>query len=154
MAVNPSQQQLEALAAIAGTAADAPLVMLNLNRYRVRAEYRSEPHDGGLAAPRDGMPAELSGRDAYARYGAVALQVIQRVGGEVVWSTGATTTVVGEEQERYEEVIAVRYPSAQAFLELAFDPAINEAAVHREAGLERALVILCEDSGEGPLRGF
>ena len=44
MPVNPSNEQLEALGALAGTAEDGPLVMLNLNRYRERAAYvRTHP---------------------------------------------------------------------------------------------------------------
>lgn len=143
MAVNPTRQQLEELAALAASDADGPLVMLNLNRYREHAQYAGEPPGGA--------PANVSGREAYARYGVVALQVISRIGAEVLWSAPAGASVVSEEHERYDEVIAVRYPSAQAFLELAGDPAILEASAHREAGLERALVIRCEAGGEAAL---
>jgi uncharacterized protein (DUF1330 family) len=146
MAVNPSERQLAELARLAGSDADGPLVMLNLNRYRERARY--------LVEPPGGESPEVSGREAYARYGIVAWQTITRLGGAIVWSTQATVSVVGEEEERYDEVVAVRYPSAAAFLELVADPRILEAAVHREAGLERALVIRCEDSGAGPLKGI
>jgi len=146
MAVNPSERQLAELTALAQSGSDGPLVMLNLNRYRERARYEAPPPGGG--AP------EVSGREAYARYGIVALEVIGRVGGEIVWSTPAGLCFVGEEHERYDEVIAVRYPSARAFLELVLDPAIHEASAHREAGLERALLIRCADSGEGPLKGL
>ena len=118
MAVNPTPEQLEAMAAIARGDGDGPLVMLNLNRYRDRAEYE--------------------------RYGEVALRVLARVGGEVLWQARATHTVIGEAEERFDEVIAVRYPSAQAFLDLALDPEIGAALVHRDAGLERAALIRCD----------
>ncbi len=146
MSIDPTQQQLEELAAIAGTDADGPLVMLNLNRYRERAGYAAEIEDG--------VEPDVSGREAYARYGVVAMGVIQRVGGSIVWSTGVTLTVVGEAQERFDDVIAVRYPSAQAFLDLVADPAMARAKVHRDAGLEHAVVIRCNDAGSGPLRGL
>ena len=144
--IDPTPEQLARLAAIARSGSDPPLVMLNLNRYRERARYESEPPGGEDAA--------VSGREAYARYGLVALEVIKRVGGEVVWSTAARLAVVGEEEERFDEVVAVRYPSARAFLELAGDGAIAQAKPHRDAGLERALVLCCEDAGAGPLRGI
>lgn len=145
MAKNPTEHQIAELQALAGGGADGPFVMLNLNRYRELAGY--------AAPPPGGSSPQVSGREAYARYGVVAVEVIRRVGGEIVWSTPTGTSFVGEGEERYDEVIAVRYPSARAFLELVFDPAIHEASAHRDAGLERALVIRCEDSGAGPLKG-
>ena len=50
MSVNPTREQLAAVAAVAGTEADGPLVMLNLNRYRERAAYEADPPEEG---PRD-----------------------------------------------------------------------------------------------------
>lgn len=141
MAVNPTQRQLEELAKRARGPTDGPLVMVNLNRYRERADYDGDPPGGDAS--------DVSGREAYERYGAVALGVLERVGAEVLWSTRVGMTVVGEEQDRFDEVIVVRYPSAAAFLELAGDPAIAEASIHRGAGLERAVVICCEE-GERP----
>ncbi len=118
--------------------------MLNLNRYRERARYAVDPPGGGSP--------DVSGREAYERYGATALAVLTRVGGEILWHAPATMTVIGDESDRYDEVIAARYPSAQAFLDLALDPEIGIALAHRDAGLERAAVIRCDDGGAGPLR--
>jgi uncharacterized protein (DUF1330 family) len=135
MPVNPSAEQIEALTALARSPDDGPLVMLNLNRYRTRAAYDAEPPGGGSA--------DVSGHEAYQRYGMTALKVLTRVGGEIVWSTHATMTVVGDESDACDEVIAVRYPSAQAFLDLALDPELAAALPHRDAGLERAAIIRC-----------
>ena len=144
MAVNPTREQIEAMAAIAGTDAGGPLVMLNLNRYRERAAYADEPPGGGSP--------DVTGREAYERYGATALAVLSRVGGEVLWSARATMTVIGDEGEHWDEVIAVRYPSAQAFLDLALDPEIGAALAHRDAGLEHAALIRCDEPAEAPRR--
>jgi uncharacterized protein (DUF1330 family) len=141
--VNPSHEQIAALSLIAGTAADAPLVMLNLNRYRERAAYAGTPPGG--------ESADVSGHLAYQRYGITALKVLTSVGGEILWSTRATMTFVGDDSDRYDDVIAVRYPSAQAFLALALDPEIAAALPHRDAGLERAAIIRCDDGGARPL---
>ena len=43
-------------------------------------------------------------------------------------------TVIGDESDRYDEIIAVWYPSLAAFSALATDPGILEARAHRLAG--------------------
>jgi uncharacterized protein (DUF1330 family) len=139
MPINPTQQQIDAVAALGD---EGPLVMLNLNRYREHAAYPGEPPGGGSA--------DVTGHEAYLRYGLTALKVLARVGGEILWSTQATLTVVGDDSDRWDEVIAVRYPRAQSFLALALDPELSAALPHREAGLERAAIIRCDDRG-GPL---
>ena len=115
MAVEPDAAQIEELNALAKSDADGPLVMLNLNRYR--------------------------DREAYGRYGEVAMRVLEKVGGRVLWYAPAEATVVGENGDTYDEVIAVWYPSAQAFLDLALDPETLAARDHRLEGLERATLI-------------
>lgn len=140
MPIEPDQQQLAAIAEGAGGAGDRPVVMLNLNRYRERAAYEAEPPDG--ADP------QIGGREAYARYAAVATATLERVGGRVLWYTQAAQTVIGDDSDRYDEVIAVWYPSREAFLALATDAEILAALPHRRAGLERAALICCESGAE------
>jgi uncharacterized protein (DUF1330 family) len=122
MPIEPDRQQLGELAALAADAPDKPVVMLNLNRYRDRA--------------------------AYERYGEAALPVLARVGARVLWHAQASQTVIGEEADRPDEVIAVWYPSAAAFLAFATDPEIVAALEHRRAALERAVLICCESGPE------
>jgi len=136
MAIQPTGEQIAELAQIAGTDADGPVIMLNLNHYRERAAYAAEPPGG--------QDPDVSGREAYARYGEVAERILERVGGSIAWHAQAQGLVVGEEPNRCDEVIAVRYPSLQAFLELALDPELATALAHRTAGLERATLIRCE----------
>ena len=122
MAIEPDQKQIEELMALAAGPDDGPLVMLNLNQYR--------------------------DREAYGRYGEVALRVLQEVGGRILWYTQAGATVVGDADEQYDEVIAVWYPSAQAFLDLALHPETQGARAHRIEGLERATLIRCDAAAE------
>lgn len=143
MPVNPEPHQIAELGALAGSDADGPVIMLNLNRYRERAAYEGEPPGG--ADP------DVPGREAYERYGEVALRTLERVGGRVLWYTRSPGTVVGDETDRYDEIIAVFYPSLQAFLGLALDPDILTASAHRTAGLERATLIRCEPGLEDVL---
>ncbi|HEY5144961.1 MAG TPA: DUF1330 domain-containing protein [Solirubrobacteraceae bacterium] len=136
MPVNPTQEQLAEVAAIAGSADDRPVIMLNLNTYRERAAYDGEPPGGASA--------DVSGREAYERYGAVAQGVLAREGGRILWHTRSPGFVIGAPGEGCDEVIAVEYPSHAAFLALALDQEILPALAHRNAGLERAVIIRCE----------
>jgi uncharacterized protein (DUF1330 family) len=118
MAVEPDAGQFAEIAARAGSDGDGPVVMLNLNRYR--------------------------DREVYLRYGEIAAEVLTRVGGRILWHADARLTVIGEDGDRYDEVIAVWYPSMSAFSELVSDPRILEAREHRLEGLERAALICCQ----------
>ena len=142
MPIEPDERQIAAVAGIAGGESDGPVVMLNLNRYRERAEYEGEVPGG--------LPADVSGREAYGRYAVVALTVLTRLGGAVLWQAESNLTVVGDETDHYDEVVAVWYPSHAAFLALATDPEILEARAHRAAGLARAALIACA-SGREPV---
>ena len=146
MAIDPDSSQLEAIAAAANGPDDGPIVMLNMNRYRERAAYEGEVPGG--ADP------DVGGREAYARYGQVAMAMLGRLGARILWHAGAEMTVIGEPDERYDEVIAVWYPSHAAFLELTVDPEVVPALAHRTAGLERATIICCESGPEAELTGF
>lgn len=128
MPVEPSTEQIAEMQVIAGGPDDGPLVMLNLNRYRDPA--------------------------AYARYGEVAQRVLERVGGRVLWHAPVTGTVIGDGEERFDDVIAVWYPSAAAFLQLAGDPELLGARDHRLEGLERAAILRCGAADEPVLRGL
>ncbi len=140
MAVEPDGRQFAEVAALAGGEGDGPVVMLNLNRYRERARYESDVPGG--------ESPDVSGRDAYLRYGAVASAVLERVGGRILWHTDSSGTVIGGDSEVYDEVIAVWYPSVAAFAALATDPATLEARAHRLAALEQATLIRCESGAE------
>ena len=52
--------------------------------------------------------------------------------------------MIGDDGDRYDEVIAVWYPSMAAFAALVADPGILEAREHRLDGLERAALICCQ----------
>jgi uncharacterized protein (DUF1330 family) len=125
--VEPDQDQLASLAALAAEGG-GPIVMLNLNRYRDRARYE--------------------------QYGEVALGVLARLGGQILWHSQVKQTVIGDDSDQWDEVIAVQYPNAAAFVAFATDPEIVAALEHRTAALERAALICCEPgSGEISLSG-
>jgi uncharacterized protein (DUF1330 family) len=98
--------------------------MLNLLRYRPHAAYpASSPH------------APCTGREAYARYGAIAVKHVEAVGGQPIWMGEPQLTVIGPSDETWDEVLLVRYPSRQAFLKMATNPEYLACTEHRTAAL-------------------
>src|SRR5262249_27816956 len=95
-----------------------------------------------------GLPADVSGHEAYLRYGAVAVSVLARLGGKILWEADARMTVVGDETDRYDEVVAVWYPNLAAFMALATDPEILGAGDAGGGGLGRAALLACGGSDE------
>jgi len=146
MPIEPDSRQLEELMATAGGPDDGPVVMLNLNAYRERAAYESEPPAG--------TDTDVGGREAYSRYAMVALATLGKLGAKILWHAEAGQTIVGDASDDYDEVIAVWYPNRAAFLQLATDEEIVPALAHRAAGLERAAIICCESGPEAELTGF
>ena len=59
------------------------------------------------------------------------------------WEVDNNVWVIGDERDRYDEVIAVWYPSLAAFASLVSDPDILEARDHRVERLERSALICC-----------
>ena len=58
---------------------------------------------------------------------------------------------VGTDADRYDEVVAVWYPDTGAFLRLVEHPGYVEAHAHRDAALERAVVICTAGESEPAL---
>lgn len=133
-ASHPNEPSPEQLAALAAHDPDGPIVALNLNRYRERAAYPPGTPD-----------ADVSGREAYLRYGIVALQAIHATGGRILWATEGRHVTIGDDGDRYDEVVAVWYPSRAAFLSLDDFPGYRDAfELHRRASLARAVLLLCD----------
>ena len=119
------------LAAIAGRRGAGPVVALNLNRYRERAAYPPGTPD-----------ADVSGREAYLRYGMVAFAAVLHVGGRILWAANAEEVAIGCGHDAYDEVIAVWYPDRGAFLALEEYPGYREAfELHRRAAIEHASLL-------------
>ena len=125
--IDPTADQLTAFA---GADLTTPIVMLNLNRYRDRAAYEAPGPDD-----------DLSGRDAYLRYGEVALRAMAEVGAQILWMAPAEQVFAGCDHEVYDEALLVWYPNRGAFLQMLSLDWYREALVHRNAALEHASVI-------------
>ena len=98
----------------------APIVMLNLLRYRDVAE-------SGFGV--DG----LSGRDAYHVYGKAFAELHPRFGGEPIWMGRGLNTVIGTDE--WDVVILVRYPTRRQFVAMITDADYQRIAPIRAAAL-------------------
>lgn len=131
MAIVPTREQVEALA---GSQSDAPIVMLNLLRFKEHA---------------DGIDEGVSGAEAYGRYGEAATPFLERVGGRLLIAVAAQQTFIGPEAGEWDMALMVEYPSRKAFLEMATDPEYLEIHQHRDAALADSRLIVCEQVSIG-----
>lgn len=125
MPLTPTQSQIEALAA---SDSEEPVIMLNLLRFKSRA---------------DGIDEGLSGREAYARYGEATAPFLAAVGGRLLSAVEGGQVVIGPEEGEWDMALLVEYPSRKRFLEMASNPDYLAVHAHREAALEDSRLIAC-----------
>ena len=114
---------------------DGPVVMLNLLKFKSRsADGRS------------------TGGEEYRKYGDAAVEMIESRGGKVIWSGRAEQVLIGDPDEDWDVVLLVQYPSRHAFIEMVSTPEYEQAHEHREAGLERTVVVACSPRSAAQLQ--
>jgi uncharacterized protein (DUF1330 family) len=108
---------------------DAPVVMLNLTRFRGRS-----------------LDGNGSSWDAYLRYSWLAIKLIKAQGGTIVWTGTAAAVALGApDQHPWDYVALVRYPSRAAFLSMMRSPEYVVANVERENGcVDHAILAIRE----------
>lgn len=117
---------------IQGFFADAdhgPMVMVNLLKFKDKATYP------------DGRDPELTGREAYDRYGKAVVDCLKAVGGHVVYSGPVTGLLLGDVEENWDAVALAYYPSPHAMLQMVATPEYQAIEIHRYAGLAGQLNI-------------
>ncbi|MCC6921164.1 MAG: DUF1330 domain-containing protein [Alphaproteobacteria bacterium] len=129
--VNAVYPQPAQIAALLAQESEAPVVMVNLLKFKAAAAYA------------DGRPTTLSGRDAYMLYGEQMTALVAAQGGRMMHSVRVEALVIGEVGELWDAVALVEYPSAKAFVAIATSPEVNAIGVHRAAGLAGQLLIQC-----------
>ena len=118
MAIYPTPEQIKDL--LAGPA-DQPVVMINLLRFKPRA---------------DATEGDATGREAYQRYAEQMREMVESQGGRFIWAGSVDSMVIGEEDPGFHVVGLVEYPSRQKFLEIAGSERVREIGAHRSAGRE------------------
>ena len=124
--LHPSPEQAKAFF---GADEDGPMCMVNLLKFREKAEYA------------DGSEPELSGRDAFLRYGAGVQACIAAVGGRARFSGFVTDLMLGEVEELWDMVAIAEYPSRAAMMKMVQSPEYQAITKHRDAGLAGQLNI-------------
>lgn len=112
-----------------GAPEDGPFVMVNLLKFKPRAEYE------------DGSNAHLTGKEAYAIYGEAVSKLVEGLGGRVRFSGEVTGLLLGEVEELWDMVALAEYPSLEAFRNMALSPEMHAIERHRNAGLAGQLNI-------------
>lgn len=114
------------------------IIMLNLLRFRDRADYSHAPE----LEPAGGS----SGRAAYDRYVEEMTPLLEASGGKVLFSGRAGDFLIGPSDERWDYALLVRQASKAAFLAFATDPQAQRATVHRTAAIaDSRLLPLCPE---------
>jgi uncharacterized protein (DUF1330 family) len=134
---NQVMPTMERAMAFFGGAEDGPFVMVNLLKFKPRAEYE------------DGADSHLSGAEAYARYGEAVSKLVEGLGGKIRYSGAVTGLMIGEVEELWDMVALAEYPSLEAFRSMAMSPEMHAIEHHRKAGLAGQLNIRTK-----PAEGF
>lgn len=127
--INTVMPPMEQAMAFFSAAEDGPFVMVNLLKFKPRAEYE------------DGSDAHLTGAEAYARYGDEVRKLVEGLGGKVRYGGHVTGLMIGEVEELWDMVALAEYPSLAAFREMALSPQMHAIEHHRKAGLAGQLNI-------------
>ena len=127
----------ETFAALKKLPRDHPVDMLNLVKLKKQATYDD--------------PCYATGAEAYASYGRESSAIFKKVGGEIVWSGEPQFMVIGPNDEDWDIAFIARYPSAQAFLDMVYDPDYQALVHHRQAAVETSRLVRMKprDAGQG-----
>ncbi len=118
LGIGPEPDQFEEL--MSGPA-DTPVVMVNLLRFKDRADTPGE---------------EISGAESYQRYAERMRKIVEGAGGRFIWSGRVDSQVIGRSDVPFDVVALVEYPSREAFRKLVSSPEVAEIGAHRAAGLD------------------
>ncbi len=132
-ALDPTPEQIKTF--LSQEKPDAPVFMLNLLKFKDKAEYK----DGEA----------ISGRAAYGRYASAFGEMVRDSGADckTVFGGAANCFLIGQGDGEWDAVAIVKYPNAQTMFDMVSSEAYRKIHKHRRAGLAGQLLISC--SGEG-----
>lgn len=113
---------------------DQPVFIMNLNKYNPRAKYP----DGDRGR---------TGKQAYNRYSRYSLPRLLALGGYPAFDGSVIGTVVGDAGDRifdtWNTFLLVSYPTREHFMRLISTPGLAKGIPHRNAALQRAVIMSC-----------
>jgi hypothetical protein len=115
--------------ATTGPDEDGPVWMVNLMKYREVADYA------------DGRASTRSGREADDEY--APTEVLADIGAEVVFFADVDQQLLGDETV-WDRIGVVKYPTRRSFIEMQSRPDFQDRHAHKEAGMERTIVMGCQ----------
>ena len=102
---------------------DKPVVMINL------LKFKNEKEDG------------VDGTELYRCYKQKAAELLKQVGGKLLWLGKADQYIIGDENDKWDEVLLVEYPSRAAFFKMISLPEFEEVQKDRKASLKSTVLI-------------
>jgi uncharacterized protein (DUF1330 family) len=117
-----------------------PVVMLNLIRLRVIADYSASPE----LAP----ASPVSGAEAFDRYIQHTLPYLKESGGEVLLLARGGTFFIGPENERWDVAMIVRQRSIESFIAFASHAEYLAGLGHRTAAIEDSRLLPLEEMSQ------
>ncbi len=123
---------------------DEPIHMLNLLKFREKAEYPDGYEHHGK---------DWSGRRAYKEYGATSGPIFRRVGGSIVWRGAFQAMVTGPQVMQWHDGFVAQYPNSDAFFEMIKDPDYQLAVINRTAALVDSRLMRFKPGEEGEAFG-
>ncbi|MEM6537166.1 MAG: DUF1330 domain-containing protein [Pseudomonadota bacterium] len=124
----PNEAQVEEMQK-PGPKDDGPIVMVNLLKFKEKAEYP------------DGRETDLTGLQAYQRYAVKAAELVYKHGGQIIFAGHTSFLTLGECDPLWDEVALAYYPNRKALFEMSISPEWKDISIHREAGLAGQLNI-------------
>jgi len=123
---DPNESQIAKLQALP---AHEPVAALNLFKFLDHASYKPED-------PEHGTPeADITGREAYAKYAAIAGKSISAIGGRVIFSTEVDQVMIGPSEPEWDVSAIMYFPTRADFMGMLANPEFQSASRHRKAAL-------------------
>ena len=102
----------------------SPLLMLNLLRFRDRADYSGHPQE-----------PSRSGLEAYRHYIGLAMPIVENANGRIVMMGTHLATLISPDEERWDDLLLLEYPKRKPFIEAMRCEAYRRISHHRTAAL-------------------
>ena len=98
--------------------------LINLLKYKDWADY-----------PEGTVTEKLTGREAYERYSDLCIPFVNEVGGVPMWRGDLAANLIGPEDEDWDEILIMQYPSRSAFEKMVANPDYQAVVFHRTAAV-------------------